>query len=446
MKILVVNPYIYDFAAYDLWMKPLGLLYIVSVLRDVGFEVYYFDCACKPEGKVSEHGCSKIRAVEVEKPPVYKSIPRKYKRYGCAVEEFILFMDDIGQPDLILVSSGMTYWYLGVVETIKVIRSKFPEVPIILGGAYATLCYEHAVSNSAADFVFRGSSIYELCKLIYSFVDVVSFTTKVEKKIPKSFCEYPAPDYDCSCYNKVLNYVALRTSIGCPFKCTYCAVPYLAPSFEYKAAEVVFSELVAFYNKGFRNFAFYDDALLFHPQIKTLLLKIANSGLRFKFHTPNALHAKFISEEIAELLYSCGFIHPRVGLEAASREFHDFSGRKLTVEEYISAVERLCRAGYRPCEIITYVISSFPARTFKELHETVKFLMSLGVRISISEYSPVPYTAVFSLLPPEIRNEPLLHNRIAFSYLYESSYKYKEHLEELKLEVKEYNEKLTKSY
>jgi hypothetical protein len=28
-----VNPWIYDFAAYDMWARPLGLLYIGSLLR-----------------------------------------------------------------------------------------------------------------------------------------------------------------------------------------------------------------------------------------------------------------------------------------------------------------------------------------------------------------------------------------------------------------------------
>jgi hypothetical protein len=32
-KILLVNPPVYDFAAYDLWAKPLGLLYLSSLLK-----------------------------------------------------------------------------------------------------------------------------------------------------------------------------------------------------------------------------------------------------------------------------------------------------------------------------------------------------------------------------------------------------------------------------
>ena len=42
--VLLVNPWIYDFAAYDLWSKPLGLLYLAGFLRHCGFEIHLIDC------------------------------------------------------------------------------------------------------------------------------------------------------------------------------------------------------------------------------------------------------------------------------------------------------------------------------------------------------------------------------------------------------------------
>jgi len=43
-SILLVNPWIHDFAAYDFWMKPLGLLYVGAILRAAGYEVGLLDC------------------------------------------------------------------------------------------------------------------------------------------------------------------------------------------------------------------------------------------------------------------------------------------------------------------------------------------------------------------------------------------------------------------
>jgi hypothetical protein len=36
MRALLVNPWICDFATYDLWAKPLGLLQIAAYLRRAG--------------------------------------------------------------------------------------------------------------------------------------------------------------------------------------------------------------------------------------------------------------------------------------------------------------------------------------------------------------------------------------------------------------------------
>jgi len=37
-RILLINPWIHDFAAYDLWAKPAGLLYLASTLKKNGYK------------------------------------------------------------------------------------------------------------------------------------------------------------------------------------------------------------------------------------------------------------------------------------------------------------------------------------------------------------------------------------------------------------------------
>lgn len=41
-RILLVNPPIYDFSAYDFWLKPYGLLRVAGFLRDQA-DFYLFD-------------------------------------------------------------------------------------------------------------------------------------------------------------------------------------------------------------------------------------------------------------------------------------------------------------------------------------------------------------------------------------------------------------------
>ena len=43
-SVILINPWIYDFAAYDLWSKPLGLLYLASYLKKQNISTHVIDC------------------------------------------------------------------------------------------------------------------------------------------------------------------------------------------------------------------------------------------------------------------------------------------------------------------------------------------------------------------------------------------------------------------
>ena len=42
-SILLINPPLWDFSAFDLWAKPLGLLYLAAALRANGYRVHWLD-------------------------------------------------------------------------------------------------------------------------------------------------------------------------------------------------------------------------------------------------------------------------------------------------------------------------------------------------------------------------------------------------------------------
>ncbi len=157
--ILLVNPWIHDFAAYDVWAKPSGLLSLAAILRVHGFSVSYIDCLDRFHPKAPQsnpyarHGRGPYLKKRIQKPDGLKDIPRYFSRYGIKGEWLKEDLLSIRQPDLILVTTLMTYWYPGTVETIKCIKQFYPTVPIILGGVYSTLCEDHARANAGADIV-----------------------------------------------------------------------------------------------------------------------------------------------------------------------------------------------------------------------------------------------------------------------------------------------------
>jgi len=85
-RILFVNPWIYDFAAYNLRAKPLGLLKIAEYLSPFDVELSVIDCVDAAERK--KYCTGKFRTETLRKPELLARIPRRFKRYGIGVDEF----------------------------------------------------------------------------------------------------------------------------------------------------------------------------------------------------------------------------------------------------------------------------------------------------------------------------------------------------------------------
>ena len=405
-KILLINPWIYDFAAYDFWLKPWGLLKISSILKKSGFKVYLIDTLdrhhplIKEKVKDSPCGRGKYITEEIKKPGIFRNIPRRYRRYGLPIKYFIRGLPQ-EKVDFILVSSGMTYWYEGVFEAIKILKDTYKGSPIILGGTYATLCYSHAVEKSRADYVIKNNELNRLSSILGKECDL-SF-----RNILDEFSDY---EY----YNNP-TYAVLRISLGCPFNCLYCAQKLLGPDFMLKDKKKALEEIRSFYEKGIRNFAFYDDAFLFdRDYIKWYLEAIVRDvDQNIRFYTPNGLHAKFLTKNIAGLIKKAGFINPVLSLETADEEKGKIWHKKVTSKELQKAILNLKDAGYKEGEYSVYLMLGAPGSNLKEVNEGMDFIHSLGGKVSLSEFSPVPGTKMAESFK-EIYKEPLLQNNSLF--------------------------------
>ena len=150
-----------------------------------------------------------------------------YGQYGIP-EEMLLkrfsFIEE--KPDIIGITSEMTYWYPGVFKLIEITRNFFDGVPIVLGGIYATLCYEHAQKHSGVDIVFNGRGKLEVLKLI-SGLTGLKLRTPVGNGLKPFPTELRTDSYPAFDLYPQLDYVCIATSRGCPLRCTYCASPFI---------------------------------------------------------------------------------------------------------------------------------------------------------------------------------------------------------------------------
>lgn len=431
LRCLLINPWVYDFAAMNLWSRPLGLLQVAEYMSRFNVKLRLIDCTEVFTEK--GYGRGKYPYEVVETPDALKPLSRRFKRYGIGIDEFRERLKKHLPCDIVLVTSIMSYWYPGVMKALEVVRSTAPGVPVILGGIYATLYPEHAAGHSGADFIYRGQIGYGIKAALNTF----GFRLK-EKHSTR-------PYYTLKLYQGY-PFAPLLTSRGCPYGCSYCASGVLSEGFSQRGPGEVVGEIKDFYGSGVRDFAFYDDALLLNAEthLKAILKEVIKYFPGVRFHCPNGLHARFIDDELARLMKLAGFRTLRLSLETVNEARLAETGGKVKAEDLAGAVRTLKRHGFGKEHIGVYLMYGLPGQLLKEVREGVEFVKALGVRARLTEFSPMPGTQCWEELKEKgtIKDgiDPLLTNNTVFSALY-SGYAPDE-LEALKLDVKAYNTKI----
>jgi hypothetical protein len=417
--ILLINPWIYDFAAFDLWAKPLGLLYIAAFLRNRGYEIAYIDCLdIQHSMMVRERGVPKRRQYHqghffkenVEKPPALGDIPRKYRRYGISEETFREQLEFLGEPKVVLVTSIMTYWYPGPFHVIRLVKERYPKSLVVMGGIYATLCPDHARKYSNADYILPGDGLAKILDIVAQLLGGpshgISQSSHLDGLAHPAFDLYPILDYAC-----------ILTSRGCPYRCEYCAAWKITRGFSQRDPKRVVDEIECWTSTfEVHDIAFYDDALLadskrhFIPMAKELLRR----GIKCHYHTPNGIHGRELSYEIASLMYEAGFKTIRLGLETSDAMRQKRLGDKISNREMERAIAYLREAGFSREDIGVYILAGLPGQRVSEVEESIRFVRACGATPKLAEYSPIPQTPLWEAAVRasefDLREEPLFHN------------------------------------
>lgn len=428
-KVILINPYIYDFSAYNLWSYPLGLLKTAQFLSIFDVELHFIDCIERE--KYKQYYISKYKYEKVNKPWILRDIKRIYKRYGIREDAFVNKLKSLYPFDIILITSIMTYWYPGVQRTVEIVREHYKDIPIILGGIYSSIYPEHAVKNSGVDAICIGQAEKSLTFLLNTF----GFRLKKKSDNFISFYKLGYPDLQY--------YAPIQTSSGCPFRCSYCASHLLTNQFIQRPIQEVINDIHWFCHMGFTDLAFYDDALLYNSDrhIKVILRSIIEKGLKLNLHCPNGIHARFIDKEVADLMYLAGFKTIRIGFETINKARQIETGAKANEQDLINAIANLKSVGFTKNEIGVYLMYGMPNQDIYEVYEGIKFLKDLNVKINLTEYSPIKGTPLWTeLVKKRIIDDtldPLLTNNTIFAELF---WGYSvDTIQKMKQDVKDYN-------
>ena len=430
MRILLVNPPVYDFSCYDYWLKPLGILYIADYLRKNGHDVELFDFMDRhspfletvPKDKIYSTG--HYRKEHAETPAILKQVERPFFRYGVQNSAFREYLDR--GFDYVLCTSGMTYWYPGVKEVIETVKEVSVQTRILLGGIYARLLPEHAQSIGADDvFMHEKKGMREFLK-----------QNGIQTENDFDYEDY-LPAYDL--YKGNLS-AAVMTQTGCVYRCVYCAVPSMYSGMRFFRKEYIMRLFDYLEQLGIKDIMLYDDALLYKKEehFLPLMEAVAKRQYAFRLHLTNGLHVRYIDSDVVNALKAVNAGRIALSAETVSDELLRSTGNKAEREHIEKAIDLFIEAGFAGKDIYVYLMSGIPGMTIKDIETAADFVHNRGVRVLMNEFSPVPGTAIYNEYADRIE-EPLLTGKSAFSSTFIYSPDEVQHIKNI---AKQYNREL----
>lgn len=254
---------------------------------------------------------------------------------------------DSFKPDLICITSIFTYWSQYVKDAVKYYKTKYKNIPILVGGVYASLLPEHCKTFTGCDDVITGT-IPEAEKLIpaYDLVDV--------------------------------DYQIIHTTRGCIRQCGFCGVYTVEPEWLYEKS--IKDKIIK------KRIIFYDNNLLANPFIEDILNELIELRKAKKIsylESQSGFDGRLLinNPHLAKLLKDAGFKNPKI---AWDHEIKDapFIKKQLDI---------LINAGFKPREISVFMIYNFELN-YNEMEDKRVKCFEWGVQINDCRYRPLDST------------------------------------------------------
>ncbi len=393
----MIRPWIEDFSAFDHFAQPLGFLEIADRLLRSGCDVYYLDALREPDPQPSDEKriesgmqvklLSGYDCVTIKKPIVFNFVPRYYKRFGVSRESLLLRMSSLPIPDVVLITSGMTYWFEGIRGVMDLLSSLYPEASVAIGGVYTSINPDHARRTFPTATIFSG-------------FPGETFTDWLSRKTTMNVFAQADDPQACPAWKLVpeLHYGVLATSRGCRNSCAYCIAGKLNPGWSPRPLSQIRNEIEALVRRhNIRNIALYDDDLGCQTpegieHFEAFLKMLVEIDLPVRWHLPNALGIDSISPAIASLMMKSGFEQPRLSLHHLDRRLGENGFDDLALAAFQTASVCLEGAGYNPTDLSTYIVAGIPDQKLDWLRKAAGQLLERGIKPYLAQFSPIPGT------------------------------------------------------
>lgn len=375
---------IYD----DLKMIPTGLAYLASSARKRGVEVAILDQYAE---------CLSTQEIEAR------------------IRSF--------SPDLIGYGST-TPNYPATITMLKLLKGKFPEIRVVMGGNHPSIFPDEALACPEVDYVLRDeaeNSLPELCMALesghglevilgLSYRDKNGFIKHNPDAPSLNLDSLPWPAYDLlpmklystPSYTKFAHPVyQMMASRGCPNKCSYCinaVEPKIGALYRRRPTDDVVNEMEMLVDKyKARQIQFWDPIFpLGKKHTLEFCAKVMERGLHKKIVWNSTTYADLLDEEMIVAMVKAGCRGIGFGIESGVPELL----RSVNKKSDLDKVRAICKIARRHgITVVGGFILGFPNETPEMTRQTIDYAKSLDLHYAqFSILVPYPGTPLYQQL------------------------------------------------
>ena len=356
---------------------PLGCLYLVQALTGAGFRVDFRDYQL------------------CESPDPF------------SFETFLQFANN---PAPVIGLSCMANLLPFTILAAKVLKERYPECVIILGGVGSKGVEDKLLRRFPwIDVISRGEGEITGVELLrcllenndLSKIDGISYRCNglcfhnPERARISDLDSIPFPALSEVDLSKYAGF-GMMTSRGCPYPCTFCSVAPVWNLESYsRSPENIIGEMRYLNEKaGVDLFLFQDEFFISGKrQVLDFCNSLQSSGLQIEWKAFGRVN--LVDQEMLQAMADCGCLELRFGIESGSDKILTMTKKGFTTKQVLDLIPSALRLFPR---VDLFYIWGFPFETMDDFNQTLFQMISfrmLGARILPSLLSLLPQTALF---------------------------------------------------
>lgn len=196
---------------------------------------------------------------------------------------------------------------------------------------------------------------------------------------------------DCS--EQLRRQYPLVTSRGCPYRCTFCSVPFISGrKWRKRSAASLIQEINAARERyGVQHVQVIDDNFTLNlKHAKETCRTFLEAKLDIAWSCPNGVRADRLDEELVDLMAQAGCKHVMLGIESSEEPVFDRVDKGEKLQDIINAI-RLLKS--RKLSVGGFFIIGLPGENKHSVKKNYEFVKRMGLDVAhFNIYVPYPGT------------------------------------------------------